>query len=679
MDGTRTDIAEDLATIVPGLATLWAQTRGDPRVGLAVLDGPVDLAHPCLAGADLVTLPTLVPQRPTAGSATRHGTAVVSILFGRHGSGVAGVAPGCRGLIAPMFGETAGGEIEPASQTDLARAISQAVEAHAQIINISGGQRVESADMDWPLDNAMKACADEGVLVVAAAGNDGCACIHLPAAAPGVLVVGAMDAGGDASSFSNFGHDYARHGIVAPGESIPAATPGGAVGRVTGTSYATPIVAGVAALLMSRELARGRRLRAADIFDVLFESAISCDTQPAPDCRRLFRGRLNIDGAIRLLDGSAGGTTMAETTVAAAKDDLTREAGVAPAGTGLPPPEPATAAPSAGSSPPAAAPAATLAMSAAPVAKPPAQVAEPAAPAVAPAAPVAAPPADPAPCFTAPMALTPSAAAGGCGCGGGGLVFALGTLGFDFGSDALRERLRQTNGGAPIYDSRDLASYLAGRPSDAEYLIWTLSIDTYPVYALRPTGPFGAATYARLTQFLSDPEVERIAVPGVETGGVETLIGGQVVPVITPDLPGLSSWSTSALVGALTGSQPQVPGLPNPVLVSETLRTVLGEVYHGRRNLGATPRERALNFAVTNAYALHQIVVEATTAGLELASVDTEKSPLCRPESDCWDVKLTFFDPVARSRLARRVYRFTIDVSDVEPVQIGSTRNWQVH
>ncbi|NER95556.1 MAG: hypothetical protein F6J86_17225 [Symploca sp. SIO1B1] len=58
--------------------------------------------------------------------------------------------------------------------------------------------------------------------------------------------------------------------------------------------------------------------------------------------------------------------------------------------------------------------------------------------------------------------------------------------------------------------------------------------------------------------------------------------------------------------------------------------------------------------------------------------MEVEKSPLCRPESDCWDVKLTFFDPSHRTQRARKVYRFTVDVSDVVSVTIGRVHSWVV-
>ncbi len=67
------------------------------------------------------------------------------------------------------------------------------------------------------------------------------------------------------------------------------------------------------------------------------------------------------------------------------------------------------------------------------------------------------------------------------------------------------------------------------------------------------------------------------------------------------------------------------------------------------------------------------------TDTLELDGIDVEVSPICRPGSECWDVKLTFFDPARRLERARRVYRFTVDVSDVVPVTVGTVRAWSVY
>ena len=72
-----------------------------------------------------------------------------------------------------------------------------------------------------------KQSAERGVLIVAAGGNDGCECLHVPAALPNVIAVGAMDANGRPLEFSNWGELYRQQGVLAPGENILGAVPGG--------------------------------------------------------------------------------------------------------------------------------------------------------------------------------------------------------------------------------------------------------------------------------------------------------------------------------------------------------------------------------------------------------------------------------------------------------------------
>ena len=129
-------------TNIPGLEKLWAETRGDPKICVAVLDGIVDQNHPCFDGADLTRLPSLVSGEASEnGSMSAHGTHVASIIFGQPDSPVEGIAPHCRGLIIPVFAD----DRLRLSQLDLARAIEQAVNAGANIINISAGQLTDEA------------------------------------------------------------------------------------------------------------------------------------------------------------------------------------------------------------------------------------------------------------------------------------------------------------------------------------------------------------------------------------------------------------------------------------------------------------------------------------------------------------------------------------------------------
>ncbi len=142
-----------------------------------------------------------------------------------------GMAPGCRGLVVPIFGDARsrpGQPFRPAcSQLELARAILLAVEHGASIINISAGQYGPAASAEPILADAVARAIRRGVLVVAAAGNDGCECTHVPAALPGVLAVGAMDELGRPLESSNWGGAYRSAGLLAPGADLVAALAGG--------------------------------------------------------------------------------------------------------------------------------------------------------------------------------------------------------------------------------------------------------------------------------------------------------------------------------------------------------------------------------------------------------------------------------------------------------------------
>ncbi len=60
---------------------------------------------------------------------------------------------------------------------------------------------------------------------------------------------------------------------------------------------------------------------------------------------------------------------------------------------------------------------------------------------------------------------------------------------------------------------------------------------------------------------------------------------------------------------------------------------------------------------------------------MELDSVNVVPSPICRPGSDCWDVEVYFFYPERQVQTVRRVYRFTVDVSDTVPVTMHMKMN----
>ena len=149
-----------------------------------------------------------------------------------------------------------------------------------------------------------------------------------------------------------------------------------------------------------------------------------------------------------------------------------------------------------------------------------------------------------------------------------------------------------------------------------------------------------------------------------------------MVPVIEPQATrGLYGWRTNALVSsALETVKTHQPEADDGAM-RRSLESFLNRLYYDFRNLGTTSQDRALNFAATNTFQAAATFGTAVAAGMELDSITVEKSPFCRVDSDCWDVKLKFFDP-ENTRRARKVFRFTIDVSDLIPVTLGEVRTW---
>jgi subtilisin family serine protease len=603
--------------LLPGVAALRAVADGGAGITIAVIDGPVDLDHPVLAGADLRMArgATRWPARE-GNRLAEHGTMVASIIFGQPGSGVEGIAPRARGVIVPVYDVDTG----KAPQLEIARAIQLAIAEGADIINFSGGQYSDTGVADQWLEDAVARCAEAGVLLVAAAGNDGCECLHVPAAASTALAVGAVNAAGEPMDFTNYGTGYTCNGITAPGEDILGAVPGGGLARMSGTSFATPLVTGVAALLASVN----PRLRGGRIRDFLLRTSSPCDINQPEVCRRLLVGRLNIEGAM---------SAMSDTSVAEATPSC-----------------------SCGGHPEAVASSGAVAPSA-----------------------------------VAPSAVEPSLADAP---DADGLVYALGNVSYDFGTEARRDSFKQLMPPVEIdgnvvppnpYDARQMVAYLGTHNYEGRALIWTLNIELTPIYALEPAGAFGANLYELLTEMLAGEvlaendadHIQRVSIPGRLTGRTVRLFSGQHVPVLQLENPrGAYGWKTNALVQQASTAVSTKPGsTADAATVASNLRSFLDRVYYDLRNLGVLSSDRALNFAATNAFQAATVFSEALGSGMQLESVETEPSPFARADADAWDVKLKFFDP-DNTRRARKVYRFTVDVSDMMPVTLGEVRSW---
>jgi len=619
-----------------GLDALWAQTRGDPTIKVAILDGPVDLDHPSLAGAKLTRHPTMVDEPASAGGVmSNHGTHVTSVVFGQPGGPVTGLAPGCEGLILPVFSDRRPG----LSQLDLSRAIRKALDLGAHVINISGGQPSEDGGSVDILAQAVALCREHNVLVVAAAGNDGCACLHSPAALPTVLAVGALDREGQPLAASNWGAVYREQGLLAPGVEIEGAVAGGGTERATGTSFATPIVSGVAALLLSHQVQAGLPADPQAVRAALLASARACTPSTELDSGQCLAGILDPAGALAMLQGT-NQPMKQPTSAPSTSASLARPSGC---GCDLDPSR--TDADDDG-----------------------VDEYDDLAPNGA--------------------AIRPSRLPGASQ-----RIYALGVLGYDFGTEARRDTYKQlmpavTIDGVTVpanpYDARQMVDYLGDNLSEARSLIWTLNLELTPVYALEPVGSFARDIYANLHHMLdgqiqpetNDGYIERVSIPGRLSDRTVRLFSGQIVPVVEVEQPrGLYGWNVNALresaIAAVKDRQPEA----DEADARRSLSSFLNKVYYELRNLGQTSQERAMNFAATNAFQAATAFSDAVGGGMELDNIEVKRSPFCRMDSDCWDVILSFFDADNILR-ARKLFRFTIDVSDAVPVTMGEVRSW---
>jgi thermitase len=299
----------DWAGEVIGLAEAHDVTTGGKDVAIAVLDTGVDLAHPeyadrLLPGFDFVDIldgaDTFLGDRVDADPdptdpGVGHGSHVTGILTAKGARMARGIAPGCRILPVRVLGAMRqDGRVIGAGLVDnINTGIKWAVDHGAAVINMSLGIRYEGGGL--PHVDVVRYAESKGVSVVAAAGNDGTDTLYYPGALPGVLAVGAVDRDGSVAPYSTWG---AQVDIVAPGTEIWSSWLDSGYAFATGTSQATPFIAGAAALCQSLARTRGHRLSVGQVFSVLTETADREDRQFKT--LRAGRGRLNVPDALRL-------------------------------------------------------------------------------------------------------------------------------------------------------------------------------------------------------------------------------------------------------------------------------------------------------------------------------------------------------------------------------------------
>jgi cyanobactin maturation PatA/PatG family protease len=437
---------------------------------------------------------------------------------------------------------------------------------------------------------------------------------------------------------------------MANGENILGATPGTDEPiREQGTSCAAPIVTGISALFMSLQLQRGEKPNAEKVRQAILKSAIPCDPKEVEEPERCLLGKLNIPGAYQLLIGKS------LTTI--------ENAGIMPLDSNIPSNRVSPLKRTENSVNKSLVAVGDVIPSNHSAAIAPIKVSE------------------------AVQGITASAASK--------RVYVLGSIGYDFGSEARRDSFKQLMPAVEIdgtmvpanpYDARQLVNYLAENPSEHKSLIWTINQELNPIYAIEVKGGFAADVYEVLQLMLagqsesedSDNFIERVSIPGQLTDKKIELFSGQEVPVITiNNIRGMYGWKVNGLVDAALQILSEDLADANEIQMRRSLSSFLKRVYFDLQNLGQTAKDRALNFAATNAFQAASSFAQAIATGMELDTIEVEKSPFCRVNSDCWDIKLKFFDP-DRGLRAKKVYLFTIDVSYLIPVTLGEVRSWSV-
>lgn len=411
-----------------------------------------------------------------------HATGIFSTMFGQPGSPVEGVAPYCTAINIPLF-ETPTSD-EALSPLNLARAFNLALELGVNIIHCAACHPTQTGFAHEMIQKAVKQCQDNNILIVAPSGNNKGEWFCAPAILPNVLAVGMMKDDGQPANYSNWGGQYQEQGILAPGENIVAAQPGTDEPALQqGTSLAAPLITGISALLMSLQLQRGEKPNAEAVRTALLNSAIKCDPNEIAEPERCLVGKLNIPGAYQLLTGQllpniqASAVALPQVILPAIPDSS--KSAVINASQPLNEIYSSTSTQFVTAS-------ATIA-------------------------------------DIAPSTVTPSAVSR--------KVYALGSLGYDFGSEARRDTFKQQMSAVSIdgvlipanpYDARQMVNHLELNPSEGKSLIWTLNQELTPIYALEPQKAFASEIYNVFQMLLagqiqpeeSDDYIERVSIPG---------------------------------------------------------------------------------------------------------------------------------------------------------------------
>jgi subtilisin family serine protease len=237
------------------LAPLMELSSGSPEVVIGLMDGPVAVNHPDIAVESVrgIAGGSRAGCAQSSSAACTHGTFTAGILSAKRGSLAPAICPGCTLLVRPIFKESAveNGAMPSAPPEELAKAIVECIKAGVRVLNLSVAFAQPSSRGERELEEALDYAARRGIIVVAAAGNQGALGSSAITRHPWVIPVAACDLRGRPVGQTNLGSSVGRRGLLAPGEGVVSLGAEGEPRTLGGTSVAAPFVTGTVALLWS--------------------------------------------------------------------------------------------------------------------------------------------------------------------------------------------------------------------------------------------------------------------------------------------------------------------------------------------------------------------------------------------------------------------------------------------
>ncbi|MBI9015520.1 MAG: DUF5011 domain-containing protein [Clostridiales bacterium] len=273
----------------------WDYSKGSPDITVAVLDTGILTSNTDLNNIN-VSGYNIADSNSDYTDYAGHGTGVISVIAAEmdNSFGFAGVAPECSFKVLKVIDEQG-----YSTYSDLIRALEYATTLRVDVINMSVSGRSDSLSLKLAIDNAY----NSGITIVAAAGNESSTTVSFPAAYDNVVGVGAVNTSGDKMTFSNTGNGL----TVVAGGSAMIATSTDYITSASGTSFASPYVAGLIALMYSVD----DNMTPSRVFDIL--EATSTDLGSNGYDTTFGYGVINMGEAVAMASGNIS-TPASDTT-----------------------------------------------------------------------------------------------------------------------------------------------------------------------------------------------------------------------------------------------------------------------------------------------------------------------------------------------------------------------------